>query len=105
CHGVCPHQKRHCHEHEKWPAFHSLRFGGGPRQTEGRTPTTPVSRFKLTQPACTSPGTLPVRADRWLNSYADWACEIYGIRRWCDTYNPRQLLSLVTLVECLADTC
>lgn len=32
---------------------------------------------------------------------ADWACEIYGTTRWCDTYSPRQLLSAVTMVESL----
>ncbi len=32
---------------------------------------------------------------------ADWACEIYGMTRWCDTYTSRQLLAMVTLVECL----
>jgi len=34
---------------------------------------------------------------------ADWACEIYGATHWYDTYNPRQMLSMVTLVECLND--
>jgi putative DNA methylase len=32
---------------------------------------------------------------------ADWACEIYGMRRWSDTYTPRQLLTLVTMAESL----
>lgn len=32
---------------------------------------------------------------------ADWACEIYGMRRWSDTYTPRQLLTLVSMVESL----
>ncbi|MGA2702688.1 MAG: DUF1156 domain-containing protein [Isosphaeraceae bacterium] len=30
---------------------------------------------------------------------ADWACAIYGATRWCDTYSPRQLLSLLTMLE------
>ncbi len=30
---------------------------------------------------------------------ADWACEIYGARRWCDTYNPRQLLSIIQSIQ------
>jgi adenine-specific DNA methylase len=34
---------------------------------------------------------------------ADWACEIYGATHWSDTYTPRQLLAMVTLVECLHD--
>jgi putative DNA methylase len=41
----------------------------------------------------------PRRAGR-----ADWACEIYGATRWCDTYTSRQLLAMVTLVECLEAT-
>lgn len=43
--------------------------------------------------------TEPRRAGR-----ADWACEIYGMRRWCDTYTPRQLLAMVGLVESLHET-
>ncbi len=35
---------------------------------------------------------------------ADWACEIYGMTRWHDAYTPRQLLSMITLVECLHET-
>jgi putative DNA methylase len=34
---------------------------------------------------------------------ADWACEIYGMTRWCDTYTSRQLLAMVTMVEMLAE--
>lgn len=34
---------------------------------------------------------------------ADWACRIYGASRWCDTYSPRQLLSLITFVEMLSE--
>jgi len=34
---------------------------------------------------------------------ADWACEIYGAKQWCDTYTPRQLLAMITLVECASD--
>ncbi len=30
---------------------------------------------------------------------ADWACEIYGATRWCDTYSPRQLVFAVTAVD------
>ena len=40
--------------------------------------------------------TEPRRAGR-----ADWACEIYGATRWCDTYTPRQLLAMISLVEVL----
>jgi putative DNA methylase len=32
---------------------------------------------------------------------ADWACGIYGASQWKDTFSPRQLLSMITLVECL----
>jgi adenine-specific DNA methylase len=32
---------------------------------------------------------------------ADWACEIYGMNRWCHTFTSRQLLAMVTLLECL----
>src|SRR5208337_2355336 len=32
---------------------------------------------------------------------ADWACEIYGATRWCDTYNPRQLLSIIESIRAL----
>jgi adenine-specific DNA methylase len=34
---------------------------------------------------------------------ADWACQIYGANRWCDTYSPRQLLSFTTFVEALKE--
>lgn len=34
---------------------------------------------------------------------ADWACEIYGATRWCATYSRRQLLSIVTMIECLRE--
>ncbi len=34
---------------------------------------------------------------------ADWACEIYGATHWYDTYTCRQMLSLITMVECLTD--
>ncbi len=34
---------------------------------------------------------------------ADWACQIYGATRWCDTYSPRQLLSFTTYIEALRD--
>jgi len=34
---------------------------------------------------------------------ADWACQIYGATRWCDTFSPRQLLSMVTFVETLRE--
>ncbi len=34
---------------------------------------------------------------------ADWACQIYGANRWCDTYSPRQLLSFTTLTETLKE--
>ncbi|MBX3412592.1 MAG: DUF1156 domain-containing protein [Pirellulales bacterium] len=32
---------------------------------------------------------------------ADWACEIYGMHRWSDTYLPRQLLTLIAMKEAL----
>jgi putative DNA methylase len=41
----------------------------------------------------------PRRAGR-----ADWACEIYGATRWSDTYTSRQLVAMVTLVQCLEAT-
>lgn len=34
---------------------------------------------------------------------ADWACELYGATRWCDTYTPRQLLAMVTMTKVLAE--
>jgi adenine-specific DNA methylase len=34
---------------------------------------------------------------------ADWACEIYGATQWKDTFTSRQLLSLITLVQCLLE--
>ena len=34
---------------------------------------------------------------------ADWACQIYGATRWCDTYSPRQMLSFTTFVEALEE--
>ncbi len=42
----------------------------------------------------------PRRAGR-----ADWCCEIYGMSRWRDTYSPRQLLSMSTLVEVAKEIC
>jgi len=42
----------------------------------------------------------PRRAGR-----ADWCCEIYGMTRWSDTYSPRQLLSMVTMVEVAREVC
>jgi adenine-specific DNA methylase len=35
---------------------------------------------------------------------ADWACEIYGMTRWCDTYTDRQLLGMITVLEILEET-
>jgi putative DNA methylase len=35
---------------------------------------------------------------------ADWACEIYGATRWCDTFTPRQLLAIITIIDCLRET-
>jgi putative DNA methylase len=35
---------------------------------------------------------------------ADWACQIYGMAQWKDTYAPRQLLAMVTLVTALKET-
>ena len=35
---------------------------------------------------------------------ADWACEIYGMTEWKDTYTPRQLLAMITLVQCVRET-
>ena len=40
----------------------------------------------------------PRRAGR-----ADWACEIYGATKWSDTFGPRQLLSTITMIECLEE--
>jgi hypothetical protein len=34
---------------------------------------------------------------------ADWACKIYGQNEWCDTFAPRQLLSLCTFLEALQE--
>jgi adenine-specific DNA methylase len=42
-------------------------------------------------------GLLPTEPRR--EGRADWACEIYGVKRWCDTYAPRQLLAMITMVE------
>lgn len=35
---------------------------------------------------------------------ADWSCEIYGMTQWHLSYTPRQLLSLVTMVQCQRET-
>jgi adenine-specific DNA methylase len=35
---------------------------------------------------------------------ADWACQIYGMTQWKDTFAPRQLLAMVTLVDTLHET-
>jgi adenine-specific DNA methylase len=42
-------------------------------------------------------GLIPLEPRR--EGRADWACQIYGATRWCDTYSKRQLLSLITLIE------
>lgn len=35
---------------------------------------------------------------------ADWACQIYGMTQWKDTYAPRQLLAMVTLIVAMKET-
>ena len=35
---------------------------------------------------------------------ADWACEIYGATKWSETFTPRQMLAIVTQIECLRET-
>jgi adenine-specific DNA methylase len=44
-----------------------------------------------------SQGLIPLEPRR--EGRADWACEIYGIKTWSDTYNRRQLLSHVVCVD------
>jgi len=46
-------------------------------------------------------GLLPTEPRR--EGRADWACEIYGMTRWCDTYSPRQLLAMIAMVEAAHD--
>jgi len=55
------------------------------------------SECKKRKPQWEAAGLLPTEPRR--EGRADWACEIYGFTRWCDTYTPRQLLAMVTLVE------
>ncbi len=50
-------------------------------------------------PGWEAKGLIPTEPRR--EGRADWACEIYNMTRWCDTYSPRQLLAMVTFVECL----
>ncbi len=50
-------------------------------------------------PLWESKGLIPVEPRR--EGRADWACEIYGARRWCDTYSLRQIMSMITYVESL----
>jgi len=46
-----------------------------------------------------SQGLIPTEPRR--EGRADWACEIYGTTRWCDTYAPRQLLAMMLMLESL----
>lgn len=54
------------------------------------------------RPSWEAAGFMPTEPRR--EGRADWACEIYGVTHWCDTFTPRQLLGMVTLVECLDET-
>lgn len=49
------------------------------------------------RPAWEAQGLIPLEPRR--EGRADWACEIYGATRWCDTYSPRQLVFAVTAVD------
>ena len=61
-----------------------------------------VEELQRHLPAWEAAGLVPTEPRR--EGRADWAAEIYGATRWCDTYAPRQLLSMVTLVECVNET-
>ncbi len=52
-------------------------------------------------PAWDAKGLIPTEPRR--EGRADWACQIYGSKRWCDTFNPRQLFSIVTMVNTLRE--
>jgi adenine-specific DNA methylase len=59
------------------------------------------AEVKKRWPEWEAKGLIPTEPRR--EGRADWACEIYGMTRWCDTYTNRQLLSMITLVECLRE--
>ncbi len=61
-----------------------------------------VAKFKKCRPAWEAADLIPNEPRR--EGRADWACEIHGARHWCDTFMPRQLLAMVTLVQCLDET-
>src|SRR6202011_3178201 len=58
--------------------------------------------YKKRLPQWEASGLLPTEPRR--EGRADWACEIYGATRWCDTYTPRQLLAMITMVQKLEET-
>lgn len=58
-----------------------------------------AKELKRRKPAWESADLIPV--ERRHEGRADWACEIYGATHWHDTYSPRQLLAMITLVETL----
>lgn len=60
------------------------------------------AEMKRRWPDWEAKGLIPTEPRR--EGRADWACEIYNMTRWCDTYSARHLLSLVTAVEALAAT-
>jgi adenine-specific DNA methylase len=53
--------------------------------------------YATKRPAWEGQGLIPIEPRR--EGRADWACEIYGATRWCDTYSPRQLVFAVTAVQ------
>ena len=61
-----------------------------------------VKEMQIRRPAWEVAGLVPTEPRR--EGRADWACEIYGATQWCDTYTSRQLLSMITFVECLQAT-
>ncbi|MBY0527367.1 MAG: DUF1156 domain-containing protein [Gemmataceae bacterium] len=58
--------------------------------------------YKMRAPQWEAEGLLLTEPRR--EGRADWACEIYGMTRWSDTYTSRHLLSLLTAAEALEET-
>src|SRR5437588_9772106 len=56
-----------------------------------------LSEFKKCEPEWQAQGLIPEEPRH--AGRADWASEIYGFKRWRDTFTTRQLLTLITMVE------
>ena len=62
-----------------------------------------VKELKKRLPEWEAKGLIPNEPRR--EGRADWACEIYGITRWAQTYAPRQLLAMATFVDAAQEIC